>query len=76
MPLGAEASRDQIEQDVRDFFHYLDAKDYVQHLDSEMDTYDRFRKLIRRLASQPPIPAGEGIDFQIMYKNIFYFFGY
>ena len=52
----------QIENGVRGFFRYLDKKDYVQHLEADMDTYDRFTRLIKALASRPPIPAGEGID--------------
>ncbi|MBW1861504.1 MAG: hypothetical protein JRJ02_03920 [Deltaproteobacteria bacterium] len=69
-----EASCSQIENDVLEFFRYLDKKNYVQHLESGIDTYDRFKAIIRKLSSGPPIPAGEGIDFRIMYRNIFHCF--
>ena len=69
-----EASCSQIENDAVEFFKYLDNKNYTQHLESGIDTYDRFKTIIRKLSSSPPIPAGEGIDFRIMYRNIFHFF--
>ena len=69
-----KASCSQIENDAKEFFKYLDNKNYTQQLESEIDTYDRFRTITRKLSSSPPIPAGEGIDFRIMYRNIFHFF--
>lgn len=64
----------QIEANIREFFSYLDKKDYVRHLEEGIVTRDRFASMIRRLSADPPIPAGEGIDIMIISKNIFHFF--
>ncbi|MBN2126103.1 MAG: hypothetical protein JW821_17525 [Deltaproteobacteria bacterium] len=64
----------RIENDIRDFFSVLDKKGYVQHLQKGMNTYEEFRRIVRKLSSQPPIPAGEGIDSLIITKNIFHLF--
>jgi hypothetical protein len=72
-PLDEEDFCSQIENGVQGFFRYLNKKNYIQHLEADMDTYDRFKKLIRELSSSPPIPAGEGIDSKIITRNIFYF---
>lgn len=59
---------------VHDFFRYLDRQNYVQHLDPEIDTFQRFQQVLKRLASRPPIPAGEGIDPQITVGNVYHLF--
>jgi hypothetical protein len=64
----------QVEEDVLDFFRYLDTKPYIQHLENGANTYDHFKGLIRRLSSKPPIPAGEGIDGALITKNVFHFY--
>ena len=40
----------QIENGVREFFQDLDAKGYIQRLDPEMDTYESFKVLMRKLS--------------------------
>jgi hypothetical protein len=62
----------QIEKGIVDFFHYLDEKKYVKHLDSGKGAYSRFKRIIKRLSANPPIPAGEGIDPRIIVQNVFY----
>lgn len=64
----------QMEKNMTEFFHYLDRKNYVQHLDPEMDTYSRFRGILKRLAAGPPIPAGEGVDPRIIVQNVYHLF--
>ena len=64
----------QIEKNVLDFFQYLDKQDYIRKIDAELETFTVFRGLIRKLSSQPPIPAGEALDVFIISKNIFYFY--
>lgn len=73
-PPGQEDYCTQIENAVLDFFHHLDRASYVQRLGSDVDAYGRFRKVLRMLSSQPPIPAGEGADSRIINSNIFHFF--
>jgi hypothetical protein len=64
----------KMENDIRDFFKYLDKKNYIQHLNEKMDTYAEFKRILKKLSSNLPIPAGEGIDSAVMTKNIFYVF--
>ena len=64
----------RIEKDVQDFFAYLDTKGYIQHLEEGTNTYEHFKRLIKRLSAKPPIPAGEGIDPALMTKNVFHFY--
>ncbi|MBW2708532.1 MAG: hypothetical protein JRD04_04485 [Deltaproteobacteria bacterium] len=64
---------DLINQYVQDFFQYLDTKKYVQRLESGETTYTRFKQVMTRLTTHPPIPAGEGVDPAVMVKNIYFF---
>lgn len=64
----------QIENQVAEFFKYLDKKSYIQKIEQEMDTYARFKEVIRTLSDRPPIPAGESVASRILTGNIFYFF--
>lgn len=65
---------ERVQRNVQAFFHVLDKKSYIHRLSLGMDTYDRFKRIIKRLESNPPVPAGEGSDPAIMAKNIFYLF--
>lgn len=69
----AEDYCSQTENDVLEFFIYLNKKNYIQHLEPGIDTFVRFKRLIRALSARPPIPA-EGIDPKTMTRNIFHFF--
>ncbi len=64
----------RMESDIRDFFKYLDQKNYIQHLNERIDTYAEFKRILKKLSSSLPVPAGEGIDPTLMTKNIFYLF--
>jgi len=64
----------KIENGVQDFFRYLDNKKYVKNLETDMDSYEHFQNVIMKLASQPPIPAGENLDTLVMTKNIYHFY--
>jgi hypothetical protein len=73
-PYAEEPDCKQIEEDVEAFFQYLDQKKFVQHLGSGTDAYARFKRIIKRLAADPPIPAGEGIDPRIIIQNVYYLY--
>jgi hypothetical protein len=64
----------QIENDVLEFFRYLDKKTYIQGLQADRGSFDRFKELLWKLSTQPPIPAGEGLDSRLINRNIFHFF--
>lgn len=73
-PSDLEENCSQIENNVLGFFRYLDQKDYIRQIDAASDTFRVFRGMIRKLSSQPPIPAGEALDSFVLFKNIFYFY--
>jgi len=64
----------KMDNDIRDFFKYLDNKNYIQHLNERMDTYAEFKRILKTVSSNLPVPAGEGIDSILMTKNIFHIF--
>jgi hypothetical protein len=70
----AEDRCSEIEDRVQDFFSYLNKEAYVQDLETDMDIYERFGTLMEKLSSQPPIPAGEGLDSLTMTKNVYHFY--
>jgi hypothetical protein len=64
----------QIDENIEDFFKYLDQKESIRKLNEGSDTFKIFQEIIRKLSSQPPIPAGEALDSLVLSKNIFYFY--
>jgi hypothetical protein len=64
----------RIEQEIQDYFKYLNGRGYVRHLSEGLDTYAQFKTMIRKPSAKLPIPAGEGIDSSIINENIFLFF--
>jgi hypothetical protein len=63
-----------VEKDVHDFFKYLNTRDYVRHIEEGTDSFEHFKKVLRRLSAKLPIPAGEGVDSALLNENIFYLF--
>jgi len=64
----------KMEKDLVEFFTYLDKKDYVRELKIGEGTFKHFTKIIRALSLDPPIPAGEGINYDMIIKNIYHFY--
>jgi len=62
------------QEDLRNLCQELDRQKYIQHLELGTDSYTVFQRILGRLASHPPIPAGEGIDPAIILKNIYFFY--
>lgn len=65
-----------MEEQVREFFDYLNKQSYIQQFEEGIDTHERFKILIRKLSatSNLPTPTGEGRNPELMKKNIFFFF--
>ncbi len=74
MALPEEGYCTRVEKDLEEFFRYLNTRDYVKHFEPEPDTYTRFLEIVKQLESDPPVPAGEGIDPRIIIRNVYYFF--
>jgi hypothetical protein len=64
----------KIEKGVQDFFTYLNKERYVRNLEAGMDSYERFKGVMMKLSSEPPVPAGENMDTLIMTRNIYHFY--
>lgn len=64
----------KIEKGVQDFFTYLNKERYVRNLEAGMDSYERFKRVMIKLSSEPPVPAGENMDTLIMTRNIYHFY--
>lgn len=73
-PLPKEDPCRQIEDDLAEYFRYLDSRDYLVALFSKPDTSVRFRKILKQLEDSPPVPAGEGNQTEHMMRNITHFF--
>jgi len=65
---------ERVEQEIQDYFKYLNEKGYVRHLSEGVDTAVRFKAIMLKLSARLPVPAGEGIDSSIINDNIFLFF--
>ncbi len=69
-----EDTCEEIANGVRDFFRYLDERDYVQNLTRGTNTWTIFKNALHKLSAHPPVSAGEGLDPALMTKNIYHFF--
>ena len=64
----------KMEKDLNEFFTYLDTKDYIRELRIGEGTFKHFIKIIRALSLDPPIPAGEGLNYDMIINNIYHFY--
>ncbi|MBW1858333.1 MAG: hypothetical protein JRI42_08700, partial [Deltaproteobacteria bacterium] len=64
----------KMKKDLQEFFTYLDAKDYIRELRIGEGTFNHFLKIIRSLSLNPPIPAGEGLNYDMIINNIYHFY--
>jgi len=64
----------KMERDIVEFFRYLDKQDYVKELQLGEDTLTRFKKILYDLSADPPLPAGEGFNYEMIIKNIYHFY--
>ena len=73
-PSGQEVYCEEIEKRVRELFTYLSQEVHIQDQVTDIDIYDRFKTVLAKLSSQPPIPAGEGMDSLTMMENVYHFY--
>ncbi len=64
----------KMERDLKEFFAYLDKKDYIRELRIGEDTFTHFKKIVRVLSLNPPVPAGEGLSYDTIIQNIYHFY--
>lgn len=65
---------EKVLDDVRIFFDYLDQQDYVRSFKIKDGTYEHSKKLIARLAANPPVVSGETKDLFTILRNMAHFF--
>jgi hypothetical protein len=70
----SEDTCELLEEQVREFFIYLNKQEYIKTLEQERDTYDHFKTIIYSMMMRLPVPAGEGLAQEVMSLNIFHFF--
>ena len=73
-PSNQEEYCGEIEKGVRELLGYLSQEVHIQDQATDIDIYDRFKTMLAKLSSQPPIPAGEGMDSLTMMDNIYHFY--
>lgn len=64
----------QIEQDMVNFFSWLDKKKYIKNLGLKTDTFSNIKRIFKRLAAGPPTYVGEEKDPVTITRNITHFF--
>jgi hypothetical protein len=69
-PLGFE----EIEQQIKAFFSYLDEQDYVQAYELKGGTYQQFQLVLKKLSAQPPSITEETASLYNLYRNMAHFF--
>jgi len=65
---------DILDDQIREFFNFLNKQEYIKALEQETDTYEHFKTILDRMMMRLPVPAGEGLAQEIMSRNIFHFF--
>ena len=69
-PLGFE----EIDQQVRAFFTYLDEQDYVQAYQFKGGTYQQFQQSLKKMSTNPPSITDETASLYNLYRNMAHFF--
>ncbi len=70
----AESERRSTDREVREFFAYLDGKDYIKAYRLEGGTGEAFRRIVERLAQQPPVVSAEMKDPFLLIRNVAHFY--
>jgi hypothetical protein len=69
-PLGFE----EIDQQIRAFFTYLDEQDYVQAYQFKGGTYQQFQLALKKMSANPPSITDETASLYNLYRNMAHFF--
>lgn len=69
-----KSSYQQLIDDVRIFFDYLDQQDYIKAYKLEDGTQEHFLKLLAELSASPPVISGETQDIYTLTHNMAHFY--
>jgi len=65
---------ERVSDDVHVFFDYLDQQDYVKSYKIKGGSYEHAKRLISRLAANPPVVSGETKDLFSILRNMAHFY--
>jgi len=72
--LSVEEECTKIEDNMLDFFNYLDEKEYIKKQGLEGATLSKFEDILNELSLHMPVPAGEGLNYDTIIRNIYHFY--
>ena len=67
-------SFEEIEEQIKAFFSYLDQQDYVQAYGLKGGTYEQFKLILKKISTNPPLISDETASLYNLYRNMAYFF--
>jgi hypothetical protein len=73
-PTEAESSCEVLDGKVKEFFSYLDDKEYVKAYRLEDETLDYFQTLVGKLSKNPPTVSAELKDPYLLIRNVAHFY--
>ncbi|MDH3344690.1 MAG: hypothetical protein OEL58_05590 [Desulfobacteraceae bacterium] len=73
-PLREDTDCEDLEQQIKAFFIYLDTQEYPIVQKSAKGSYDMFRKMVRQLSENPPKVTGETTDIVSLTRNMAHFY--
>ena len=73
-PEKGPLSFEELEQQIKAFFTYLDEQNYVQAYELKGGTYQQFQQVLKKLSTNPPNITGETASLYNLYRNMAHFF--
>jgi hypothetical protein len=65
---------EEIDQQIKAFFAYLDEQDYVRSYQFKGGTYQQFQLVLKKISANPPTITGETASLYNLYRNMAHFF--
>lgn len=67
-------SFEEIEQQIKAFFSYLDEQNYVRAYELKGGTYEQFKLMLKSMSTTPPLITDETASLYNLYRNMAHFF--
>lgn len=67
-------SFEELDQQIKAFFTYLDEQEYVQAYEFKGGTYRQFQQVLKKLSANPPNVTDETASLYNLYRNMAHFF--
>ena len=69
-----ESEGEASERKVREFFTYLDGRDYIKAYGLDKGTFETFQGMVKKLADHPPVVSAELKDPFLLVRNVAHFY--